>query len=161
MAVDMFLDIAGVEGEAQDHKYGGKIAVLSWAWGESNSGAGGFGTGHGSGKVNMQDFSFTMRHSKASPVLMLACANGKHFDKAELTCRKAGEKPVEYLKVTFTDVMISSYQTGASGGGDDYPIESVSFNFTKVEMNYIPQKKDGSPDNPVKAGYDLKKNEKV
>lgn len=160
MAVDMFLDIAGVEGEAQDHKYGGKIAVLSWSWGESNAGSGGFGTGQGAGKVNIQDMSFTMRHSKASPVLFQACASGKHFDKAELTCRKAGEKPVEYLKITFTDVMISSYQTGASGGGDDYPIESVSFNFTKVELAYIPQKKDGTPDNPVKGSWNVKTNQK-
>lgn len=160
MAVDMFLDIEGVEGEAQDHKYGGKIAVLSWSWGETNSGGGGFGTGHGSGKVSMQDFSFTMRMSKATPILMQACASGKHFAKAELTCRKAGEKPVEYLKVTFTDVMISSYQSGASGGGDEFPIESLSFNFTKVEMNYIPQKKDGSPDNPVKGSWNVKSNQK-
>ena len=41
MAVDMFLDIEGVEGESHDETYKGKIQVLSWSWGETNQGSGG------------------------------------------------------------------------------------------------------------------------
>lgn len=159
MAVDMFLDIEGVKGESQDKAYKDKIAVLSWSWGETNQGAGAFGTGHGTGKVSMQDFHFVMRFCCASPVLMLACANGKHFGKAVLTCRKAGEKPVEYLKVTFTDCIISSYQTGASGGGgDEYPTDSISFNYSKIEMEYKLQTEKGQVGDPVRSQYNLKEN---
>jgi len=159
MAVDMYLDIDGIEGEAKDAKYGGKIAVLSWSWGETQSGAGGFGTGGGTGKVSMQDFHFTMRHCKASPVLMQRCASGKHYDKAVLTCRKAGDQPVEYLKVTFTKLIISSFQTGGSTGGDEYPIDQISFNYETIEMDYTPQNDDGSPGTAVHGGWNTKTNE--
>ena len=42
---------------------------------------------------------------------MLACASGEHIKKAVLTCRKAGKDQQEFLKFTFTDVLVSSYQT--------------------------------------------------
>ncbi len=101
-----------------------------------------------------------MAVNKASPKLFLMCATGEHIKEAILTVRKSGtEAPVEYLKVKLTDVVVSSYQTGGSGG--DVPMESFSLNFSKIEFEYKPQKPDGSLDAPIKAGYDLKLNKKV
>jgi type VI protein secretion system component Hcp len=37
MAVDMFMKIDTVDGEAQDTKHKKEIDVLSWSWGMSNS----------------------------------------------------------------------------------------------------------------------------
>ena len=59
----------------------------------------------------MQDFHFTMSTNKASPKLFLACANGEHIKSAKLTCRKAGKDQQDYLKVTFTDLLVSQFQT--------------------------------------------------
>jgi type VI secretion system secreted protein Hcp len=161
--VDYFLKIEGVEGECQDSKHSGEIAVLSWSWGCSQQGSGAFGGGQGAGKVSMQDFHFTMRLCKASPKLFGACANGTHFPKAVLTCRKAGDKPLEYLKVTFTDCLISSYQSGGScsHADDIYPTDQLTLNFAKIEFEYCAQKADGSAENPLKAGFDCKKHERV
>src|SRR3989338_10520822 len=112
-AVDYFLKIDGIDGESTDPGHKGEIDVLSWSWGETNAGirAGG---GGGAGKVNMQDFHFTMHSSKASPKLMLAVATGKHLPQAILTVRKAGESQLEYIKIKLSDVMVSSYQIGGS-----------------------------------------------
>jgi type VI secretion system secreted protein Hcp len=41
------------------------------------------------------------------------------------------------------------------------PIDQVSFNFTKIEVSYAPQKADGSLDAAIPAGYDLKLGQKV
>jgi len=38
MAVDMFIKIDTVDGEAQDSKHKKEIDVLTWSWGLSNSG---------------------------------------------------------------------------------------------------------------------------
>ena len=108
----------------------------------------GQGPGGGSGKANFQDLSFTHFIDKCSPNLMIACANGKHFGEALLTVRKAGEKPLEYLKLTLTDLIISSVTTGGSGG-EDRLTENVSLNFAKWKLEYTPQKKDGSGDAPT------------
>lgn len=157
---DCFLKIEGIEGESLDDKHAGEIEVLSWSWGASQPGSMAYGSGGGAGKVNMQDFSFSMRNGKASPNIMLACASGKHIKSAVLTCRKAGGEQEEYLTFTLSDCLVSSFQTGGSGGGD-VPIESVSLNFAKVEMQYKPQDAAGSLGSLVKTGWDLKTNKKV
>lgn len=162
-SVDYFLKIGGIDGESTDAMHKGEIEILSWSWGETNTGvmsrAG--GGGGGAGKVNIQDFHFTTVMSKASPKLFEACATGQHIKEAVLIARKAGGDQQEYLKITLTDVLISSYQTGGSSGDGGIPIDSFSLNFAKIEFEYKPQRPDGSLDTPVKTGYDLKLNKKV
>ncbi len=160
-AVDYFLKLDGIKGESTDDKHKDEIDLESWSWGETNSGTHAVGGGGGAGKVSMQDFHFTMKINKSTPELMLACATGKHIKEALLTCRKAGTEQQEYLKIHFSDLLVSSFQTGGSAGSDVVPVEQISLNFSKIEYEYKPQKADGTLDGPVKAGYDLKLNKKV
>jgi len=127
---------------------------MSWSWGESQTGTMSAGGGGGSGKVHMQDFTFVMSVNKASPKLLLACANGEHIKNATMTARKAGKDQQDYLKIVFTDVLVSSFQTGGSG---DLPTDSISLNYTKIEYEYKEQNIDGTLKGPVKVHYDLKK----
>ena len=160
-AADYFLKLDGIDGESADSKHKGDIDLQSFSWGASNAGSFSAGGGGGSGKVSMQDFHFVMNMNKASPKLMLTCATGEHIKKAVLVCRKAGTEQQEYLKVTFSDVLVSSYQTGASAGGGSGPTDQISLNFAKVEFEYKEQKVDGSLGGAIKAGYDVKANKKV
>jgi type VI secretion system secreted protein Hcp len=132
------------------------IDLQSWSWGESQSGSHAAGGGGGAGKVAMQDFSFAMHVNKASPKLLLACATGEHIKKATLICRKAGKDQQEFLKITLSDCLVSSYQTGGHSSGDIVPVDQVSLNFAKIEFEYKEQKPDGSLGGAVKAGYDVK-----
>ena len=155
---------------------------MSYSWGAHNSGSFAGNSGGGSGKVSVQDFHFTVPVNKASPKLFLACVTGEHIKRATLTCRKAGKSQQEFLKWTFTDLLISSYQTGGNAsvhvirdlapgsvaiahntvnGADVIPIDQVSFNFTKIEVSYAPRKVDGSLDAAIPAGYKLKQGSKV
>ena len=145
---DYFLKIDGIPGES---------TILSFHWGESQQGTTqSSSSASSSGKVNMQDFHFVMKYNKASPKLFLSCASGEHFQKAVLIVRKAGKDQQEYLKWTLSDVVCSSYQT--AGSNPDVPNDQFSLNFSKIEVEYKPQKADGTLDSPVKAGWDLKKN---
>ncbi len=159
-AVDYFLKIEGIEGESTDDKHKNEIDIESWAWGETNAGTFSSGGGGGAGKVTMQDVNFAMKVNKASPKLLLACATGEHLKTALLTCRKAGKEQQEYLKIKFSDCLISSFQTGGSAG-DIIPVDQLSLNFAKVEYEYREQKPDGTLGGAIKAGYDLKINKKV
>ena len=156
-SVDYFLKIDGIPGESTDSKHKNEIDLLSWSWGEANAGTHGGGGGGGAGKVSMNDFNFTMRINKASPKLFLACATGQHIKEALLICRKAGKEQQEYLKIKFSDLLISSYQTGGSGG-DVVPVDQISFNFAKIEQSYAPQKPDGKLDSPVVHNYSVQTN---
>jgi type VI secretion system secreted protein Hcp len=159
--VDYFLKIDGVQGESTDSKHKGEIELESFSWGETNSGGQGHGGGGGAGKVSVQDLHFVMKLNKASPKLLLACALGQHLKSAVLTGRKAGKEQQEFLVYKFTDLLVSSYQTSASTHDLDGPLDQISFNFARIELEYRPQKPDGSLDTPVKAGWDVKANKKI
>jgi type VI secretion system secreted protein Hcp len=138
MAVDIFLKIDGIKGESKDEKHPNEIDVLSWSWGLNQSGSFHMGSGGGTGKVNVHDFNFTHYSDAATTDLMKACANGKHLKNAALVVRKAGENPLEYMKITMDDVLVSSVQAGGSHG-DERQQESVSLNFAKVKVEYATQ----------------------
>lgn len=158
-AVDYFLKIDGIEGDSQDAMHKGEIDLESWSWGETQSHPLGGGVGGAAGKVTMSDFHFTTRLSKASPMLFLKCAEGSHIKAAWLTAHRAAGKAADYfLKWSFSDLLISSYQTGAA---QDIPVDQVSFNFNKIEVEYKPQKPDGSFAGSIKAGWDAKTNKKI
>ena len=72
--------------------------------------------------------------------------------------RKSGEEQQEYLKVRFTDVVISSYQQGGSSGSGDVPVEQVSCSFARIDLEYRGINSDGSLGDPVTEMFDLKKN---
>lgn len=157
MAVDMFLKLDGIKGEAQDDKHKGEIDVLSWSWGATQSATTHMGGGGGSGKVNVNDLHITKYIDSASPKLFNAVFVGKHLKEALLTVRKAGEKPLEYLKIAMKDCLISSIQDGGSGG-EDRLTESISINFAEVEFSYTPQKPDGSADSVIPTKYNIAQN---
>jgi type VI secretion system secreted protein Hcp len=160
MAMDMFIKIGDLEGEATDSVHKGSCDVLAWSWGLSNSGTAHVGGGAGAGKVNVQDVSVTKWIDKSSPDLMLATCNGKHFPKAVLTVRKAGEKPLEYLVVTMEDCMITAVSTGGSGG-EDRLTENVTINFAKVKVNYVEQTTTGGAGAKPQMGWDISANVKL
>jgi type VI secretion system secreted protein Hcp len=161
MANDYFLKLDGVEGESQDGKHKGEIEISSFSFGATQTGSFAVGSGAGSGKVHMQDFHFTMPMTKAGPKLLLACASGEHIKNAVLTCRKAGKEQQEYLKVTFKDIMVSSFQIGGSGGDFELPTCSVSLNFSEISTEYKEQLASGQLGGVVKAGWNLQKNQAV
>lgn len=156
MAVDYFLKIDGIKGESTDEKHKGEIEVESFSWGISNHGTMGRGGGGGSGKAEFTDLSFTKWGDSSSPLLVKAAASGEHIKQVVLTARKQGGKAgqVDFMIVTLSDVMVSSYQTGGHGGQDSIPQDSFALNFSKIEYKYSEQGSDGSLKGSQVAKYD-------
>jgi len=177
-AYDCFICLDGIQGEST-YKGGpgsisacpGWIDVVSWSFGETQAAtAGRTAGGRAAERVTMQDFKFTKRVDKASPILFQDCASGKHIPRAVLVVRRgvsggpAGttQQAVEYLKITMTNVLVSSFlNLGNSGSTQAYPIEEVSLNFGKIEIEYIEIGPDGKPKGSVKGGWDLSTNKKI
>jgi type VI secretion system secreted protein Hcp len=157
MAVDMFIRIGTLKGEAKDKTHKEKTDVLAWSWGMSNSGSAHVGGGAGAGKVNVQDLSITKYVDKTSPALLLACCKGTHYDDAELIVRKAGDNPVEYIKIELTEVLITAVTTGGSGG-EDRLTENVTLNFAKVKFDYVPQDDKGKAGTAIPMSWDISAN---
>lgn len=157
MAMSIFARIGTIKGESRDAKHKDGIDVLSWSWGVSQSGTAspGGGAGAGAGKASFHDFTFTHHVDKASPLLMKACATGEHVKDATITVRKAGQGQQEYLTIRMTDLLVTSVSTSVSAEGDT-TVESVVLTCAKVDLEYRPQKPDGTLDVGVHFKYDLK-----
>lgn len=161
MATDYTLKIDTAPGESKRDGAVDEIDVLSWSWGASQTGTMSYGGGGGGGKVNFNDFTFTMKVNKASPVLYLRCCDGEHLKQAVLTCRKAGGKQQDFLKITFKDLIVTSYSIGGSNGSDDIPMESFSLSAAQTEFLYKEQKIDGTLAAGTPICYDQKLGKKV
>lgn len=156
-AVDMFLRLEGIKGESVDKARAGDIDVLSWSWGASNSGTTHVGPGAGAGKATVKDIMVTKYIDRASPTLLLNTMNGKHIGTGQLVVRSAGEKPLEYLKIDMKEILITSLNTGGSGG-EDRLTETISLNFGSYKLTYTPRRPDGSADTPVVMQWNIAEN---
>jgi type VI secretion system secreted protein Hcp len=154
MAVDMFIKIGDLKGESKDKAYKEWIDVLSWSWGMSQQGSFHMGGGGGAGKVNVHDLAITKQVDKASTELMLRVATGKHFPEATLIARKAGDKPLVYLTIKLTDVIVTSWSSGA-GSGSDMTTENITLNFSKFNVKYTGQEATGGAGTQPEVTYDI------
>ena len=65
-----------------------------------------------------------------------------------------------FFKVTFTDILISSYNTAGSVGMT-VPQNAVCFNFAKIKIEAAGQKNDGSLDAFKTTGWDVQLGDKM
>jgi type VI protein secretion system component Hcp len=107
------------------------VALYSFSWGVSNSGSFG-GGGGGAGKATFSDFSFTKPVTGVSPLFLSACANGQHLPQMQIDMLDTRGSAT--ARITLKDVLVSSYQTGGSGGE---VTESVSLNYSKLEYEVL------------------------
>jgi type VI secretion system secreted protein Hcp len=160
MAQDIFLKINGIDGESMDAAHKNEIEVLNWNWQVLQDSNMHQGSGGGSGKATVKDLHFVHNVDRSSPNLMKFCLTGKHIPEAKLTVRKAGGNPLEYLKITMTDVVITNVQPSGSSV-DETLKENVSLAFAKIKQEYTVQNQQGGSGGAVTAGFDIKLNKEA
>jgi type VI secretion system secreted protein Hcp len=145
-AVDMFVKITGrkqgvIKGESEDAKHIGEIDAESYHWGVVQ----GFSTnGLPTGKRQYGKFTFVMRSQIATPKLLSACATNESLTEVLITCRKAGGTQQEYIKWTLTNASVAEVNSGYLFSGQLIPYDEVSLVFQKIQLEYRPQKADGT-----------------
>ena len=141
-AVDMFLKIAGIDGDSQDALRSKNIDILAWSWGTSS-----VVKSKGRVSCNIQDVSITKYVDSSSPAWLMGQLAGTEYVTGQLAVRKAGSvgpgSQIEYIVIDFNNVRITSLSTGGSGG-EDRLTENVSFSFTDATYTYTPQTESGA-----------------
>lgn len=147
---DMFLRVKGerhgpIKGESQDEQHKAEIDVVSWSWGMQARAS--LGGGGASGKAAIHDLKIVKRVDSASTGLMAALRTNEAID-AVLTVRKAGKdkEPLEYFTITIKRGRVTALTIdgGDPTGGSDMT-ERVSLTFNSIEVEYVPQGKEGRP----------------
>ena len=157
MAIDSFLKLGTLKGESVVKGFEDQIQLLSWGWGMTQTGTTHTASGGGAGKVDVSDLQISKHVDAASPMLALACCKGTHYDTATLTMRKAGGTALEYVTITLTDLIVTSYSV-SEGGGGDLLTDTFTLNFSKFKYSFQPQDNKGAKKGgAIDATYDIAK----
>ena len=157
MAIDSFLKLGTLKGESVVKGFEDQIQLLSWGWGMTQTGTTHTASGGGAGKVDVSDLQISKHVDAASPMLALACCKGTHYDSATLTMRKAGGTALEYVTITLTDLIVTSYSV-SEGGGGDLLTDTVTLNFAKFKYSFQPQDNKGAKKGgAIDATWDIAK----
>lgn len=157
-AVDMFLQIEGVNGESKDSEYTGSMDILAWSEGLAIPVTYDTGGGGSVGKANAQSISITKFIDSASPELRFNLVRGELMPTASIIVRKStAADSYEMFRIDLTDVRLDSVSASAASG-DDRPTENISLFFTKIRWIYTPVDQTGKPGSKIIRGWDFSKN---
>ncbi len=139
---DFFLKVDGIEGSSVRDGHEGEIEFQSMKWGVSN----GATNGASAGKPVFANFALASAGTgKAGPPLMQAAASGRIIKEVIFSARRTIEgETADFLVITLTDVIVSSYQMSDSGTAK----EQIELSFSKIVIDY--------DDGTARAGWDLK-----
>ena len=135
---------------------------MSFSEGISNSGTFDAGTGGNTGQGELWGREPHEYMDKSSTTLRQYCGLGTAIDSATISCNKqAGDKKVEYLKLTMHNVVITAIQGSGSGGGNDPIMELLSLNFAGIEYDYTQQSNTGDAMGSTHFGRDIQQNTNI
>lgn len=154
MALDAFMKIDGIAGEAKDSDHTDWIEITGYSFGNtqpttvSASSAG----GATSGRTRLSDFQVTKQLDLASPKLLGTSCAGRHIKEVRIAVHRAGGEKLMYFEIVLEEVIISSYTQIAHEG---IPLESLEFNYGRISTKYIRQSRsDGSGGGRTLDGWD-------
>lgn len=153
----IYVNYDGIPGEATEGGHEKWIQVDSVQWGVGRS----IHTGHGhaanreSSEANVSEVVFTKHMDASSPKIFTESVIGKGGKTVKIDFVTTSGETETYLQYTLTHALVSGYSVSSGG---DRPSESVSLNFTKIEMKLITHDQTGKANAPVTVGFDMAKN---
>ena len=141
---DIFLHVqakrAGkIKGEAVSPGHEDDIIVQSWHWGVAASSA--IGSTQATARRSYSGLTVVKLIDTATTGLMSALTTNDEIKEAKLTMRKPGSEQVDYFLVTLNNARVSAIDHATDDQGNT--LETVTLVFTKVEVEYRPQKSTG------------------
>lgn len=159
---DFFIQIEGITGDSQDANHSKWIEVVSYSHSASQIGGGPLseaGT-HTGGRADLSDFSITKLLDSASPTLNMYCCRGQHIPSIRVElCRAMGEKTL-FMAYDLKDCVVSSISISGASGGEDIPVEQVSFRYSEIHWAYTPTDpaSGGKTEAAVEAAWSTREN---
>ena len=151
----IFMFIEGVPGDVTDANYKDWIEVFSVQ--ESMTNTIDLASGQTAGRAKLLDTAINKVLDRTSPVLRQQLTLGRSLQEviiAVTTSTTSGR--VDYFRLRYTDVLLTSISMQGSDAVDSVPSEDVSFTFSRVEWTYTPiDNKTGAPGVPITTGWDV------
>jgi type VI secretion system secreted protein Hcp len=143
-----YMKIQGVGGSSKAPERTGWIEIMSLSWGSSNPGAA-IQTKMTGGRCRVSPLRVVKRVDKASPGLHKSFSEKRRIPFLELDLGSERHRLEDVL-------IISVKPAGTAKGGDNLPLEQLSFNYAKCSYHYVEQKKTVKPKTTPPYPLDVK-----
>ena len=161
MAFDTFIKLSSIEGESKDDRHKGWIEVLKYGLGKRQritkapSSCG----GACAGRADFLNLVFKKEIDASTPLLSLACAEGRHIDEVILDICRAGGDKMRFMQYRFQNCMIRFVSTS----GNRYQgLDLVWMDYVKIQWEYTLQSRSGGgPMGRIVAGWNLQTNSRA
>ena len=157
----IYVEIDGIQGDvtAEGHEKWIKADSLQWGVGRGIHTPTGSSQERESSPPSLSEVTISKSMDVATaPIFTEACVGVSKPVKIHLV-QTGGDALETFMEYTLDNALISGYSV--SSDGESAPSESISFNFTKLEMKYTPFDNEHNPGSPIPAGYDVAKGKKV
>lgn len=147
----IFVKIPGIEGEAADPNHDKWIDVLSI---DSEIIMPVTAPGTPTARAQHGDIKIIKRVDKASPLLLGAGSTGGFVTDVVIDITRAGADPTPgpYFQYRLREAIVTSFSASQE---NDFPIEIISMNYSRVDWMYQEFKDDGSQGLTVEAWWDV------
>lgn len=154
----VLMKVKDVAGQTQLDGYADHMELFSYSHGiAQHVTANVSNTDRTTGRPMHQDFAVTKDVDKASPSLLQGCNEAKVYAEVLITVgRNDSGKVVKLFTYKLEDAIISSISV--SGGGGGKPVESITWNYAKIEWTYYAQKEEGGAGGNAVAKWDVSLN---
>lgn len=157
-ALTGYLKIGDIQGESQRAGHEDEIEIHGISWEVRVPVSAEAGSGRTRAQAEIGDIILTKRTDAASPYLFLAVAQGKAFDQITLTASRrndSGEAVLDYLTITMTRCVITSYRMVGDSSSGEIPVEEFSLNFEEIRYRYVEAAEDHSAGDEHEVEYDI------
>ena len=136
LALDIFLEIDGIEGGATRPNYEDQIVVGGFSWGFTSNG----GTSDSSVRqTDTDDFSLSVLPNKASPILMRDAVLGQRRGTAQLSVVDVfdGEQ-VEIASIDLHNSIVTDFALSEESGQFESTLDTgfIGMGYSKIEMDF-------------------------
>jgi type VI secretion system secreted protein Hcp len=156
---EYFLAIDGIPGESTAKDFERQIEVQRWSWSQEFPPAMRAESEEQRPALTVGPLRVAKSVDKATPKLMVACSSRQIFPRAVLTCRSTGEREVDLLRMTLSDLQISSYGASGMGGTEERPAEEIGITFGRIEFETTELRADGTAAGVIRSGWDVRADE--
>lgn len=156
MLLKGFLSLPDIAGESIVAEHEGEIDVHNIDWSITQKPSAQVGRGRTRTRAKVRALSLEKYYDASSPYLALASLQGRAFDEVVIAFRKdSGEAHLDYLKITMTNVIISSYDILRGDGTSALIQERVGLRFEEVKVLYTVQADDHSAGDEHEIEYNI------
>jgi type VI secretion system secreted protein Hcp len=154
----VLMKVTDVKGQTQLDGYADHMELFSYSHGiAQNVTANVSNKDRTTGRPIHQDFAVTKDVDQTSPSLLQACNEAKVYPEVLITVgRNDNGTILKLFTYKMEDCIISSISV--SGGGGGKPIESITFNYAKIEWTYFAEKEEGGAGGSAVAKWDVSLN---